>query len=139
MSKSLHRPRPPSTFVSIYYPLLPSQCFNRAHISYTNRPHLLARGWHLCCQQKTHFQSFFHGLLSIIFPCCVSVFVLRSFFIHPLPPPWFLCVLVQAFIRLLRAGSVATRDDWVERLKERASGTLANRKKAGEKVVHTSL
>lgn len=40
----------------------------------------------------------------------------------------------QTLNRLIRAPSVAARDEWVAELKERASGSLANRKKPGDKV-----
>lgn len=42
----------------------------------------------------------------------------------------------QILNRLIRAGSVAAKEEWVRELKERASGSLANRKKlSGDKVV----
>lgn len=40
----------------------------------------------------------------------------------------------QTLNRLIRAPSVAAKEEWVEQLKDRASGSLANKKKAGEKV-----
>ena len=47
---------------------------------------------------------------------------------------WTELLCVQTLSRLVRAPSVGAKQEWVKVLRERASGSMANKRKAGERV-----